>query len=345
MYRIGIYVFLACLSLNISRAMASHGPGEPLYPSPNEAKSQPHRYKKKYNAHKYPPLQKNQRNYSQKNYRLNPSQWQARLTPVSNLPRFDIPVTYNEKVKKWVKYFKTRGKPHLTKWISRSFRYRHTMQQTFRKKGLPEDLFYIALIESGLSPRATSSAQAVGYWQFIKPTAHRYGLQVNWWLDERRDFSKSTHAAASYLGDLYEMFGSWYLAAAAYNMGEGRLKRLIKRHNTNNFWHLAQKKSFPRETKEYIPKLIAAMLIAKSPKLYGFKTIKPMVPHKYEFFQAPGGTDLVTLAHYLGIHKSELAQLNPELTKGFIPPLVETHKIRIPRGYTSKVSQYVRRYL
>ena len=267
--------------------------------------------------------------------------WKTHFTPVSNSPQFDIPVTYNEKVKKWVKYFQTKGKSSLTKWISRSFRYKHFMQQTFRKKGLPEDLFYIAMIESGLSPRAISPAQAVGYWQFIKPTAHRYGLRINWWLDERRDFSKSTHAAASYLSDLYEMFGSWYLTASAYNMGEGRLKRLIKKHKTNNFWKLAKQLDFPRETKDYIPKIIAAMVIAKSPKLYGFKAIYPMVPHKYEFFQVPGGTDLINLAHFLGINKKELVRLNPELTKGFIPPIVDKHKIRIPKGYTAKVSQYV----
>ena len=204
--------------------------------------------------------------------------WVVRQSTINNSPQFDIPVTYNKKVQKWVKYFQTRGKPSLTKWISRSSRYKRIMQRTLKRKGLPQDLFYIAMIESGLSPRATSHAQAVGYWQFIRPTAHRYGLRVNWWLDERRDFSKSTIAAASYLGDLYKMFGSWYLTASAYNMGEGRLKRLIKKHKISNFWQLAQKENFPRETREYIPKIIAAMIIAKAPKLYGFKTINPMTP-------------------------------------------------------------------
>ena len=269
--------------------------------------------------------------------------WTVRRSTINNSPQFDIPVTYNKKVQKWVKYFQTRGKPSLTKWISRSSRYKRTMQRTLKRKGLPHDLFYIAMIESGLSPRATSHAQAVGYWQFIRPTAHRYGLRVNWWLDERRDFSKSTIAAASYLGDLYKMFGSWYLTASAYNMGEGRLKRLIKKHKISNFWQLAQKEDFPRETREYIPKIIAAMIIAKAPKLYGFKTIHPMTPHLYEFFHVPGGTDLVNLAHFLGIHKNTLSRLNPELTKGFIPKFVDQHRIRIPKGYTTKVSQFLRK--
>ena len=258
---------------------------------------------------------------------------------------FDIPITYNKKVQKWVKYFQTKGKAHMTKYISRSFRYRKLMQEALTSKGLPQDLFYIAMIESGFSPRATSHAQAVGYWQFIKPTAHRYGLQVNWWLDERRDFSKSTVAAASYLGDLYKMFGSWHLTASAYNMGEGRLKRLIKKHGTDNFWRLAEKSDFPRETREYVPKIIAAMVIAKAPKLYGLKKVQPMSPHRYDFFHVPGGTDLVNLASFLGIHQNRLFSLNPELTKGFVPKFVNQHKIRIPKGYTTRVSRFIKKTL
>ena len=271
----------------------------------------------------------------------------ARINPKikspSGLPQFDIPVTYNKKVQKWVRYFQTRGKSSFKKWLSRSSRYKGLMQKTLKDKGLPLDLFYIAMIESGLSSRAISHSKAVGYWQFMKPTAHRYGLHVNWWIDERRDFSKSTFAAASYLGDLYKMFGSWYLTASAYNMGEGRLGRLIKKHKTNNFWKLAQKKDFPRETRDYIPKIIAAMVIAKAPKLYGLKSVYPMTPHQYEFFTVPGGTDLVSLAHFLGINKNELSRLNPELTKGFIPPFVKKHRIRVPKGLVGKVSKYVHR--
>ena len=263
---------------------------------------------------------------------------------ISQLPQFDIPVTYNIKVKKWVKYFQTRGKSRLTEWIARSHRYKSVMQKTLRKEGLPLDLFYIAMIESGLSSRAISHAQAVGYWQFIKPTAHRYGLKVNWWLDERRDYRKSTRAAAAYLGDLYKMFGSWYLTASAYNMGEGRLKRLIKKHKTKNFWVLARKRDFPRETREYIPKIIAAMLIAKSPKLYGLNVTQVIPPHRYDFFDVPGGTDLVNLASFLGVDKNKLSVLNPELTHSFVPKFVDKHRIRVPRGHRARVSKFLKRY-
>lgn len=266
----------------------------------------------------------------------------ATFTPVDQKPFFDIPVTYNVQVRKWIKYFQGPGKRGYKKWLERSHRYLPHMQTVLSKKGMPRDLGYIAMIESGFSAHAVSHAAAVGYWQFIQATANRYGLRTKWWLDERRDFNKSTHAAASYLSDLYKMFGSWYLTASAYNMGENRLKRLIKKYNTKNFWVLSKKRDFPRETRDYIPKMIAAMLIAKAPKLYGFKGLKPQTPHSYEYFYAPGGTDLFALADHLGISRKRLKTLNPELVKGFIPSFVQNHKIRIPPGFTIRVSKLIR---
>src|SRR5690606_38018236 len=156
----------------------------------------------------------------------------------------------------------------------------------------------------------------------IESTANRYGLQTTWWLDERRDFAKSTTAATKYLGDLYKMFGSWYLTASAYNMGEGRLKRLIKKHKTNNYWVLAKKPDFPKETSDYIPKLIAAMLIAKAPRLYGIRITEPKAPYSFDYFHVPGGTDLITMAAAIGTSSSNLQGLNPELLKGFVPTFV-----------------------
>ncbi|MCB0361682.1 MAG: murein transglycosylase, partial [Bdellovibrionales bacterium] len=137
-------------------------------------------------------------------------------------------------------------------------------------------------------------------------------------------------------------FDSWYLTAAAYNMGEGRMRRLIRTHKTRNFWVLSKKKDFPAETREYIPKLIAAMLIAKNPRLYGFSELQPMSPYTYEYFSVPGGTDLFQLARHLKVGKKELKILNPELVHGFVPSFVKSHRIRIPKGTTTHVSRFVR---
>lgn len=266
-------------------------------------------------------------------------------TPVNVQPFFDIPVTYNVKVKQWITYFQNPGKKWYHTRLERSHRYLPMMKRLLRERSMPQDLAYIAMIESGFSPHAESTASAVGYWQFISTTAERYGLRMNWWIDERRDFQKSTTAAARYLGDLYKMFGSWYLTAAAYNMGEGRLKRLIAKHGTNNYWALSKKPDFPNETRDYIPKMLAAMLIAKVPKLYGFTDIVPDEPYRYEYFYVPGGTDILNLANAVGVQPQLLQRLNPELLKGFIPSNVKNHRIRIPTGYTLAVSQYIRTQL
>jgi membrane-bound lytic murein transglycosylase D len=256
-------------------------------------------------------------------------------------PQFDLPVTYNSKVRQWVQFFQKNGKGDFKTYLERSYKYLPKIIPVLEAKGLPKDLAYLAMIESGFSPRAISSAQAVGYWQFIRPTAQRYNLKVEWWIDERRDIIKSTIAAAEYLNDLYKMFNSWYLAAAAYNMGEGRVRRLIAKYNTNNYWTLSKKKDFPTETEQYIPKLIAAMLIAKAPQLYGFRNLKPMVPMKYEYVEVPGGTDIENLAYYIGATKNDLLTLNPELVQGFVPQNISSHRIRVPKGFLAKTKEFV----
>ncbi len=264
------------------------------------------------------------------------------FTSIDNSPEFDIPITYNSKVKWWINHFQTSGKKWFHTWLERSHAYLPLMKGTLRQRGLPQDLAFVAMIESGFSPHAVSTADAVGYWQFIETTANRYGLRTNWWLDERRDVNKSTTAASRYLGDLYKQFGSWYLTASAYNMGEGRMQKLIKRHGTRNYWILSSKDDFPAETRQYIPKLLAAMLIAKAPQLYGFRGIKPHAAARYDFFHVPGGTDLHNLAHFVGIPTSNILKLNPELIKGFVPSTVQNHRIKIPKGSLSRVSAFVR---
>jgi membrane-bound lytic murein transglycosylase D len=258
----------------------------------------------------------------------------------STLPIFDIPITYNDRVQYWIRYYQTTGRTSFQKWLSRSTRYSPYIQNELGKAGLPRDIIYTAMIESGFSPGAQSTASAMGIWQFIKPTGERYGLKVNWWLDERKNFVKSTQAAIRYKKDLYGMFGSWYLVAASYNCGEQKIVNLMKKYRTRNFWEMAQLGVLPKETTDYVPKIIAATLIAKAPGLYGFRNIDYLVPYEFETAYVPGGTDLINLATYLGVSPAYLKELNPDLLLGFIPPNIEGHTIKIPKGSTKLVSQY-----
>ena len=255
---------------------------------------------------------------------------------------FDIPVTYNERVKQWIRYFQSGGRITFKNWLQRSSRYLPIVQYELARSGLPQDLAFVAMIESGFTPGAVSHAGAKGMWQFIIPTAERYGLHIDWWIDGRKDFHKATQAAIRYMGDLYQQFNSWYLVAASYNMGENGVRRLILRHKTNNYWELAERGALPQETSDYVPKIIAAMLIAKAPALYGFRELEYQMPLSFETASVPGGTDIINLASFLGVSEKYLKDLNPELTKGFIPTTVRTHNIRIPKGSMLAVSQFIR---
>ncbi len=257
---------------------------------------------------------------------------------------FDLPVTYNKNVSKWVAYFQGRGNKWFREWLQRSYKYLPFIQDELSKAGLPLDLAYMVMIESGFAPNAVSSADAVGPWQFIEATGGRYGLEKNWWLDERRDLKKSTLAAIRYLKDLYAEFGSWYLVAASYNMGENGLRRKIKKHGTKDYWALIKLKALPVETQEYVPKILAAMLISKAPNLYGFRALEQMDVLTYEIINVPGGTDLGPLADHLGVTRKSLKDLNAELYLGYIPRQVDKHFIRVPKGASSLVTRYVQDY-
>lgn len=187
---------------------------------------------------------------------------------------FDYPVTVNSSVEKWIDYFTGRGRKHMMKYLERSEHFIPFIHPLLRQYGLPEDLVYLAMIESGFNNTARSTAKAVGPWQFIPATGKRYGLSVNWWVDERRDTRKSTLSAAAYLKDLYEMFHSWELAAASYNAGEAKLARAIRRYGTADFWALTRHRFLRPETRDYVPKIIAAALIGKNRTQFGFPPSK-----------------------------------------------------------------------
>jgi membrane-bound lytic murein transglycosylase D len=255
---------------------------------------------------------------------------------------FDIPVTYNARVSHWIRYFQTSGRSSFRNWLQRSSRYMPLIQYELTKANMPLDLGYVVMIESGFRTDALSHAHAMGLWQFIPATGRRYGLKIDWWIDERRDFVKSTRAAIAYMTDLFKQFDSWYLVAASYNMGENGVRRLINKYGNNNFWDLAELGALPRETRDYVPKIIAATLISKAPSLYGFRELEYQMPLSYESIMVPGGTDLINLAAYLGVSEKSLKELNPELIKGFIPRTVRSHRIRVPKGSSLTVAQYIR---
>jgi membrane-bound lytic murein transglycosylase D len=246
-----------------------------------------------------------------------------------------IPTEINPLVEKWIAYFQGKGRPHMERYLARSTRYMKLMKKILRQNGLPEDLVYIALIESGFSSHATSRAAAVGYWQFIKGTGKRYGMEINALVDERRDPVLATQAAAEYFKGLYSVFGSWYLAMASYNVGENRVKREVMNHLTRDFWELARKRRFPKETINYIPKFIAAKLIGNNPEKYGFTEIEWLTPIEFDHIKVDRSVNLKNMAAKMEIDYDDLKQLNPKF-KGEIAPVKQGVglELRVPIGAT-----------
>ena len=249
----------------------------------------------------------------------------------------EVPIESNEKVDFFVRYFQGPKRDWMYRALQRSGRYRDQMREILHEEGLPEDLVYLALIESGYNPYAYSCSGAVGIWQFMAQTGKRYGLKIDWWVDERRDLDKATRAAARYLKDLYGQFGDWYLAAAAYNAGEGKLQRAILACDSTDFWHISTKNSLKTETKDYVPKFLAALMIAKDPERYGFGQIQYDPPLLYETVEVPEALDLNVLARACGQSVPLLRSLNPQLKRAYTAPRSE---IRIPRGTAEQFKRY-----
>jgi len=245
---------------------------------------------------------------------------------------FDIPIVINARVEQFIQYFQTTARKVFSSWLARSEKYIPFMRNLLKENGLPEDLVYMALIESGFNPYAYSRSKASGPWQFIYLTGKRYGLAVNWWVDERRDPEKSTVAATKYLKDLYDMFECWYLAAAGYNAGERKIATAMKRYQTEDFWELAKYRYLKQETKDYVPQMIAAALIAKDPENYGFTDIEYQEPLRYEKVGVPELTDLLLIAKVCETSIEELKDLNPELLRWCTPPNSPGYEIKIPFG-------------
>lgn len=248
---------------------------------------------------------------------------------------WDITVTRNERVEDWIDFLTGRNRDRTKLWLERSGKYGPMIQAELRERGMPEDLLYLALIESGLSPKAYSHAAASGMWQFIAETGRRYGLEVTDVVDERRDPIKSTQAALDYLEELHDRFGSWYLAAAAYNTGENRVGRIMRemygteRGTDAHFWKIAPR--LPRETRDYVPLMLAAGHIAKEPAKYGFGDLEYQEPLKYDVTWVPGSVQLEAIAQAVALPVDSIAELNTHLVAG-VTPEGRAWPVRLPDG-------------
>ena len=256
---------------------------------------------------------------------------------------YDFPVTVNHQVELYLDLFQNRQRKYFQRWLARSGRYLPMIRAELMKAGLPQDLAYLAMIESGFNPSAYSRARAVGLWQFIRATGRHHGLRIDRWVDERRDPEKATRAAIRYLSTLYEEFDDWYLAVAAYNAGEGKIRRAIRKYKTRDFWKLARYRYLRLETKRYVPKLIAAIMIARDPARYGFSDISYETPLEYDQVSVPGRTDLAAVAVAAGVGKKTIRALNPALRRHQTPPGREHWQVRIPRGSAERVAANLKR--
>ena len=235
----------------------------------------------------------------------------------------------NERVRSWVHYFQTAIGERFATYLGRKTRYEPMIRRKLREAGLPQDLIYLALIESGMNPNAYSRASAVGLWQFISGTGRQYGLEISYWIDERRDPEKATDAAVRHLKDLYDEFGSWYLAAAGYNGGPNRVRRGLRTVPGATFWDLADRRLLRRETRDYVPKIIAAAMIGHDPARYGFPDPERETIPEYAKVRVPDATSFDVLAEAAGTDEETINLLNPEFPRDVTPPNREV-EVRVP---------------
>jgi membrane-bound lytic murein transglycosylase D len=245
---------------------------------------------------------------------------------------YNMPVILNERVKNCILYYQTVARDAFQRYLSRSTIYASMIDSIFIGMGIPTDMKYLALVESGFNPKAYSWARAMGLWQFIASTGRMYKLNRSWWYDERRDPIKSTIAAANFLNDLYQEFGSWELAMAAYNGGPGRVRKTIRNQKTTDFWKMKLRK----QTMDYVPFFMAATIICKNPEKFGFDEIEYLPEWEFDLVNINKCLDLKTIGKEIGCSVDDLKNLNPELLRQFTPPNMQPYPLRIPKGKKNK---------
>lgn len=250
-----------------------------------------------------------------------------------------LPLQVNERVELWTRRFVTEEKWAFEELLSRVGLYSDMITAKLRERGMPEELIYLAMIESGFFPSARSHASALGVWQFMSPTARAYGLRIDSYVDERRDPVRATDAALDYLNELYHRYGSWYLAAAAYNAGPTRVSRALNQYaggrvgDENLYWEIVD--HLPSETAHYVPKLLAATYLARYASKYGFEVTRAE-PYVYDIVWTPGGTGLRGVAESVGVSTERMYELNPQLIRGVTPPGA-AYPLRVPVGAAPQV--------
>ena len=237
-----------------------------------------------------------------------------------------LDLEYNAEVERWLSFFLTNGRNSMEIYLTRSGKYNSLMEKILKEQGVPLELKYLPIIESGYSPYAYSPAAAVGLWQFIPSTGKHFGLRIDDWMDERRDPEKATLAAAQYLKQLHDMWDSWQLALASYNCGEGAVGRAVTRANHKNYWRL----DLPNETCNYVPKFYAALIIARDPELYGF-FVETEDPLEYDTLYLERPADLKVIADVIGVSYDDLKQLNPELLSQYTHPQINGYALKVPK--------------
>jgi len=252
--------------------------------------------------------------------------------------KYDFPIVVNKQVLKFLDYYQGPGRKALEEALRRSGRYIDRFREIFKEQGVPLDLIYMASVESLFKPSAYSRARARGIWQFMKGTGRLYGLKIDWWLDERLDFEKATVSAARHLKDLYEEFGDWYLALAAYNVGPGRVRRALRRYGDLDYWTMTKRHMLPRETRNFVPSILASILIYRNPEHYGFHVeIEPSL--RYETVQLDFQVDLSVVADSIGVSFEEMRTLNPELVRGVTPFETGNYRLKVPVGKSGLLSE------